>query len=251
MTNEIIRDFYTATCRRQVTEIQALDDEATQRSSTLSHKEFPRLRRTELPFASCAPTLTPRTSHIDAAEHGVLPIDVATRILDAMVVADDAGGRPRPSRPAAADGDPLEAYFLAVRVEGISPGAYHFHIGNRRLTRIWETDLRDAAGRLAASASFPPTALLVITGVTARAERTFGPQAYSVALLAAGHLAQNVLLEGAKSSTPCEAIFDFDHLIVAAILDLTEEELPLHVVALGASSPAEASQGVDENLASS
>ncbi len=249
--NEIIRDFYAATCRPKSAESEVSDVTAMPKSATLSYKEFPRFRRTELPFAGHVRKTTLHTCAVDTTAKGCLPIDIATRILDAAVVADDTGGRPRPGRPSAADSDPLEVYFLTLRVEGIAPGAYHFHIGNRWLTILWETDLRDAGKRLAFNAPFIPMALLVITGVMARAEQTLGPRAYAVALLAAGHLAQNVLLEAMESSTPCAAIFDFDHRLVAEILDLTEEELPLHVVAFGAPLAVEESQGVDENLASS
>jgi SagB-type dehydrogenase family enzyme len=131
---------------------------------------------------------------------------------------------------------PLELYVCAWRVDGLTPGLYHFDPLRRVLECVSVDDLADA---VAAAAIYPePTtrcaALLLVTGVFWRTRFKYGLRGYRFALLEAGHVVQNVLLVATAyglASLPLAGFYDARLESVLGV-DGVEESV-LYAVAVG------------------
>src|SRR5581483_8694883 len=111
-----------------------------------------------------------------------------------------AGRRPVPSGGALY---PLELYVLALSVDGLEPGAYHYHPFRHRLERLGGADRRTAGAALVdPSLADRAAALLVVTAMFWRSRFKYGLRGYRFALLEAGHLVQNAVLAAAALAVP-------------------------------------------------
>jgi SagB-type dehydrogenase family enzyme len=174
--------------------------------------------------------LAARASRRPAAP-AMLPLGAVSTVAGAAYRAAN-GRRPVPSGGALY---PLELYICAVAVDGVEPGAYHYHPYRHRLHRlraIERSDMRrclvddELGDRLAA--------LLVITGMFWRARFKYGLRGYRFALLEAGHVMQNAVLAAAALGVPAVPLGGFfdrevDGLVGADSLN----EASLYVLALG------------------
>lgn len=92
---------------------------------------------------------------------------------------------------------PGEVYLMALRVEGLRPGLYHYHPLQHRLARIGKRATPQQALRYCAGQHFvkDAAALFLMTAVFARTMWKYDhPRAYRVVLLDAGHLCQTFCL---------------------------------------------------------
>jgi SagB-type dehydrogenase family enzyme len=92
---------------------------------------------------------------------------------------------------------PGEVYLMALRVEGLSPGLYHYHPANHHLTTIGTNITRDTAWRYCAYQGYVrnAAALFLLTAVFPRAMWKYRQaRAYRVVTLDAGHLCQTFCL---------------------------------------------------------
>ncbi|UXI68513.1 putative peptide maturation dehydrogenase [Tahibacter amnicola] len=128
---------------------------------------------------------------------------------------------------------PTEAYLLVSRVEGVSPGLYHYHSGGHSLEPLAsELALDDLALRcVAAQRYFADAHVLVV--MASRFPRNFWKyrnhaKAYRVVTLDVGHLSQTLYLSatdlglgafitGAINEVEIEAAFGMDPLVVSPI----------------------------------
>lgn len=105
------------------------------------------------------------------------------------------------SNPSGGSLHPLEPYLLVQRVEGVTPGLYHYHIGDHALECIATPDstrLSELAMRCVAGQDFFAEAHVLLI-LVARFRRTFWkyrnhPKAYRAIVLEAGHVSQNLYL---------------------------------------------------------
>jgi SagB-type dehydrogenase family enzyme len=136
--------------------------------------------------------------------------------------------------PSAGEAYPLEAYLVALKVEGVFPGVYHyfpkehqlFQLSSKAAAPAWAEALFGLSPERAA-------ALLVLTLVPERSEALFGLRGYRYALLEAGYAAGLVLLAAVGlglAAYPAETFYDE---AVARLLGLPEGEYPGVVILLG------------------
>ncbi|WP_022799055.1 nitroreductase family protein [Thermus islandicus] len=146
-------------------------------------------------------------------------------------LAEREGGRGFPS---AGEAYPLEAYLVALRVEGVFPGVYHYFPKEHQLFQLsgkvepasWSEALLGLSLEKAA-------ALLALTLVPERSEALFGLRGYRYALLEAGYAAGLALLAAVGqglAAYPAETFYDE---AVARLLGLPEGEHPGVVLVLG------------------
>jgi putative peptide maturation dehydrogenase len=96
---------------------------------------------------------------------------------------------------------PIEAYPLLLRVEGLTPGLYHYRSQDHALQLVEALEVDEAAdlaGRITCGQSYFASAAALFV-LTARFQRTFWKyrkhqKAYSVVLMDAGHLSQTLYL---------------------------------------------------------
>jgi SagB-type dehydrogenase family enzyme len=214
-------------------------------------KTYPDAERVELPGAaddhgwtepSLLGALTARRSCRAFAADSITGQELGTLLaLGAGVTATrgDAGAAPDVFRtsPSAGARSPLEVYVIAIRVEGLEAGVYHYDALDHRLERLADLPADDvltaALGGQTWAAAAP--ALLVHTAVPARSRFRYDTgRAYRDLLLTLGHLSQNVLLLATAlglGSLFVTAVRDED---LEAILGLDHTTEPvLGVTALG------------------
>ena len=103
----------------------------------------------------------------------------------------------RKTSPSAGARHPGEVYLMALRVEGLKPGLYHYHPAYHRLEMISTNATREKAWRYCARQNFAKNAaaLFLMTAVFQRTMWKYHlPRAYRVVLLDAGHLCQTFCL---------------------------------------------------------
>lgn len=96
---------------------------------------------------------------------------------------------------------PIEPYLLAIDVEGVPPGLYHYEAERHRLAALENLERDEAralAGRFTIQQPFPPDAHALVV-LAARFQRSYwkyrrNARAYSVILMDAGHLSQTFYL---------------------------------------------------------
>ena len=76
-------------------------------------------------------------------------------------------------------------------------------------------------------------ALIILSGVIGRSEVKYGINAYRFSLIEAGHIGQNISLFCESKGLGSCAIGGFDNDKLSKLLDLTEEEIPLYMFAIG------------------
>jgi len=136
--------------------------------------------------------------------------------------------------PSAGEAYPLEAYLVALRVEGVFPGVYHYFPREHQLFQL--SAKAEASAWSQALMGLPlekAAALLVLTLVPERSEALFGLRGYRYALLEAGYAMGLVLLCAVGqglAAYPAETFYDE---AVARLLGLPEGEYPGVVLVLG------------------
>jgi SagB-type dehydrogenase family enzyme len=175
-------------------------------SAMRSVKEADGWKPVELPPAGSLPAALEHVlrSRRSAARFGpqALGIEQLATLLWAAYGVNEpapADGPPWPDLRTVPSGGalyPLELYVLALDVDGLAPGVYHYDPRRHRLDELCRADLGETlppmltAPELGESAA----AVIAITGVFWRSRFKYGLRGYRFTLLEAGHLAQNLLL---------------------------------------------------------
>lgn len=91
---------------------------------------------------------------------------------------------------------PLELFVVALRVDGIGPGLYHFDPLRPALETMQTDTVPDEVARLSTYPEIvsPCSALLLLAAVFGRSRFKYGLRALRFTLLEAGHAAQNAVL---------------------------------------------------------
>jgi SagB-type dehydrogenase family enzyme len=91
---------------------------------------------------------------------------------------------------------PLELYLLALRVDGLDAGVYHYDPPRHALCRVADTPAGEELERLSPFPELvvPAALVLLVTAVFWRSRFKYGLRGYRFSLLEAGHVGQNALL---------------------------------------------------------
>lgn len=132
---------------------------------------------------------------------------------------------------------PFETYLIVRNVEGLKPGAYHYLPMEHSLEFLHEVEDMDAkineslCGQSWASKA---NVLFYWSMVPYRAEWRYGIYAHRVALMDAGHMAENLYLACTGIGLGCCAIGAFRDELCSELFTLDgEEEFMLYVVPVG------------------
>jgi SagB-type dehydrogenase family enzyme len=231
-----ILEFYRRTKLERVVE----DDPSVASPIThtkVFHKEYPRLPRILLPTAAsdgeCGEWLARRVSSRSFTGESIAWKDLA-EILRSCRIADASRDPERRTYPSGGARFPVEVYLIVFCVDGLEPGAYHYAMSAGALEQLWKQDLRAREPEIVSPYVSGTAGALVLTSVMARSEVKYGVKAYPYALIEAGHMGQNFALACARTGVGCCSIGGFVNDSLSEILDLTSDEIPLYVIALGA-----------------
>jgi SagB-type dehydrogenase family enzyme len=131
---------------------------------------------------------------------------------------------------------PIETYLVALRIEGLDAGVYHYHAPDDCLEVVRRADVADrlASLMLMGGGRLDSAGLVVFAARWEQPIAKYGERSYRVVLLDAGHVAQNVLLvAGALGLATCPiAGFHDDALAAELGLDPNQEPV-LYLIAFG------------------
>lgn len=229
---------------------------AVYRQTAQSFRTFPNAEQVMLPLAAPFPA-TPGFEEIVRARRslatfapGTVDLRELAWILAMSSGATAVGGLGKLFRAAPSAGGlyELETYLVAARVDGLTPGLYHYDVQTHALARLRGGDVIDelvAASIFTDSVRSAPAAFLY-TSVIGRLLWKYEHRAYRHTLLDAGHLVENATLAAAASglaSCPFAAFYDDE---LAAVLDVDGViEIPVHMVLVGRAEPAAATAPTD------
>jgi len=232
---KIVRDFYESTKIREFPQGAAAGP-APVTHTKVFYKRYPRLPRTKLPSARIegqfADLLAQRVSSRGYAA-GPVTLDQLAQVLSACRIVDPSREPERRTYPSGGARFPIEIYPVAFNVEGLEPGCYHYDIAGEALETLWKKDLRERAREIVSPHVTGCAVALVMTAVMARSEVKYGQRAYPLCLLEAGHIGQSLSLACTQLGLGHCPILGFVNDTLTKILDLTESEIPVYVMAVG------------------
>jgi len=135
--------------------------------------------------------------------------------------------------PSAGARYPLETYVVAENIPHLDKGIHHYNVKENTLEKLLSKDLQTDMIKILNSEMGKAPLFLILTGVLSRTETKYGTNAYRFALIESGHVGQNIYLLSQKFGLGCCAIGGFDNNKLTKLLDLTEDEVPLYLFAIG------------------
>jgi SagB-type dehydrogenase family enzyme len=172
-----------------------------------SFKSYPRVPRIRLaaparPAGEFLQTLLSRKTHREFSQKPVT-LDAISQLLyysfgvTGYLKAPVYGLLPHTTSPSGGARHPIEPYLIALRVDGLRPGIYHYQSQHHILELIHSGPMRNRVLRYAEGQKHVANtaAVLVMTAVFPRSMWKYRhPRAYRVVLLDAGHVCQTFCL---------------------------------------------------------
>ena len=136
--------------------------------------------------------------------------------------------------PSAGATYPLELYLAAGKVDGLSPGLYHYDYRAHALAVLQQGDLRVELARACLGQEMVAQAPLSIVLVAhyERTTRRYGERGYRYVYMEAGYVSQNIYLQAEALQLGTVAVGAFDDAAVKEILAV--KGAPLLIMPVGA-----------------
>jgi|SRR3989344_147903 len=206
------------------------------------HKEYPRMERVPLPesageLAHPYETLLEKRSSAGAFCAEGLSAAGWSALLAGLRAFPEAPRRRYPSGGALF---PVETYILAF-APGDIRGVFHYHPKEHVLERLWDIpqDI-ESADFIRAEEESNAGSVILFTCVWDRTSAKYGDFSYTLALLEAGHMSQNILLAATALDLVARPLAGFDDELAHRLLDIDEHvEQPILAIAVGKKSPDE------------
>ena len=127
---------------------------------------------------------------------------------------------------------PLELYVVVGKVDGLSPGVYHYNPVKHRLQQTEDGDLRHMLARAALAQPWVKTAaaVVVVTAVYGRTTRKYGERGIRYVHMEVGHAAQNLFLQAEALGLAAVVVGAFEDDAVATALKLPTDVQPLMLI---------------------
>lgn len=201
------------------------------------HKGYPRFKSIPLSHNSTSKGLESlvqqRESALDFSPEPISFQELST-ILNSCRILDHTRYPERRTYPSAGGRFPIEQYVLSFNIKDLEEGAYHYNILENSLESLWNKGILESKSEIVTHERYENVAAaLIYTSVFSRSEVKYFNKAYPFSLLEAGHMAQNVQLACAERGIGVCNIGGAVEDTISKILDLTENEKPLYVTALG------------------
>ena len=175
-------------------------EEVVAHTTTLDYKRYPDAARVDLPpatpvTASLEDVIRRRASERSFAADA-LPLEALATLLQlgSGVIAESVV--PRRAAPSPGGLYAVETYPIALRVEGLDSGVYHYAVLDNDLELVQRMPSPEALAEFVPPDLYEsrPAVLLALSVVFARVQAKYLERGYRFALLEAGHIAQNWLL---------------------------------------------------------
>ena len=176
-----------------------------------------------LPTISLGEALHKRESHPDQAAQTTLSLDAVSLLVTPLSEKVGAQNRHYPSGGALY---PVETYLIGSFESGSKKNTvYHYHPKAHALEKLWDTPETFEFDQLFRSLvdGTRLQAAMIFTAVWERSAKKYGDFAYNLALLEAGHMAQNVLLAATELGVQMCPMGGFDDATASELLDLKND----------------------------
>jgi SagB-type dehydrogenase family enzyme len=180
--------------------------------------------------------LARRRSQRDYRERPLTREELAALLWATQGITGSLGGYHFRTSPSAGALYPVETYLAVHRVEGVTPGIWHFQVLDFALELVVKGDFRQPLVAAGLSQSFlgAAGAVFIWTGVLNRARWKYRERAVRYLFLDAGHICQNLMLAATALGLgvcPVGAFFDGE---VESLLQVDErDEVALYLAAVG------------------
>jgi SagB-type dehydrogenase family enzyme len=180
--------------------------------------------------------LARRRSQRDYRERPLTQEELAALLWATQGITSARGGYHFRTAPSAGALYPVETYLAVHRVEGVTPGIWHFQVLDFALKLVMAGDFRQPLVAAGLSQSFlgAAGAVFIWTGVLNRARWKYRERAVRYLFLDAGHICQNLMLAATALGLgvcPVGAFFDGE---VESLLQVDErDEVALYLAAVG------------------
>ncbi|HVS07138.1 MAG TPA: SagB/ThcOx family dehydrogenase [Candidatus Dormibacteraeota bacterium] len=155
--------------------------------------------------------------------------------ITGWITVDGAREQPLRASPSAGALYPVELYLLAVEVQGLERGTYHYDSFRGRLEVLSTSSPLAALRRITFLDELAGAgAVVAMTGISAKSRLKYGERGYRFTLFEAGHIAQNLLLTAHSLGLAAFAVGGFVDDELDALLNVDGvEEVSLYLVAVG------------------
>ena len=171
-------------------------------------------------------------------EYGSRPLPL-THLSQLLFAAQGATGRYRErilrTAPSAGALYPFEVYPVVHRVEGLSPGVYHYDVRHHTLTQMKLGDFRWTLMEAGLEQDLLAEAnvVFVLAAVVDRVLHKYGQRGWRYIYMEAGHISQNLYLQATSlglGSVAVGAFYDHEVNALIGVDGQTETTIYLHAV---------------------
>lgn len=197
-----------------------------------TYKEYSRMPRIVLPepeplAASLDDVLKNRASTTVFKARALEPEILGTLLGHALRIRSD-GKRPYPSGGALY---PVNTYMVGNIGKGNA--VFHYHPREHALEHLWDAPEGFTLRQLIPSIEGDSSSVLIFTATWPRTTEKYKDFGYLLALLEAGHAAQNILLTATALKISARPFEGFNDILIEELLDVSETERPIYSIALG------------------
>ena len=175
-------------------------EEVVAHTTSLDYKSYPLAERFELPPArpltSTLESVIRRRVSERSFANEPLPLEACASLLRLGAGMTAQGDVPRRAAPSAGGLYAVETYPIALRVEGLDAGVYHYAVLDDNLELVRRMPAQEVMAEFMPPDLFSgrPALVLALSVVFTRVQAKYLERGYRFALLEAGHIAQNLLL---------------------------------------------------------
>jgi len=224
--------------RQRALRIPADSEKWPEEWKDIPYKEYPRMEQTKLPEPS---NLSLSLTQAALARRTERDFD-NTQSLTLQEISEmlHISARKRPensSRPHPSGGGryPIETYVLLKESSVRSGGCFHYNVKTHSLEKLTGFPSKDVLENLLFypwSRSAPM--VIFFTAVWGRSSSKYEDFALPLALLEAGHIAQNMLMYATLSNISACTLAGFDERVIATLIDEdVQQETGVHLIAFG------------------
>ncbi|MFA5111377.1 MAG: SagB/ThcOx family dehydrogenase [Desulfobaccales bacterium] len=177
-----------------------------------------------------------RRSQRDYVDRPLTQAELAALLWATQGITGSTGGYHFRAAPSAGALYPAETYLAVHRVEGVTPGIWHFQVLDFALELIGAGDFRQDLVAAGLSQSFlgEAGAVFIWTGVLNRARWKYRERAVRYLFLDAGHICQNLMLAAtALGLGVCPVGAFFDDEVERLVGVDKREEVALYLASVG------------------
>jgi SagB-type dehydrogenase family enzyme len=201
------------------------------------HKTYERMEKILLPQpehlnATLADVLERRTSYERGSAQGALSLQEWGTLLGLSL--KKRAGTTKRNYPSGGGLYPIETYLITTIREDLTPAVFHYNPSEHALEKLWpvpaDFDIKQLSAR---PEDLFFSSLVIFTSLWKRSSTKYGDFSYTLALLEAGHMAENVLLAATALRSQARGTAYFDDDLIASLLDFDiENEQVIHCIAI-------------------